>query len=501
MPIPESSFHLYDRKSRIVYLQVLIAVALWMYIIYRAFMLSITQDEAYSYLLAKTDYWKAMPGSANTHWLNTLSMRLFLFLPGPDEPWKLRMLSLLSWPLYAFSVARLSGLFANRWIGMAFFLTMLVNPFLLFFFSLGRGYAAACACISFCLWLASKRFTHGKTGAREWRPVFVWACLAALCNFTALYFLLGLCITFAFILYRQHQLNWVLQKEARPLVHIVIATICFSIASLLFIDLYSGDLEHGGQSDLAGSLFGSLLVKSIHIKLPAVFKTVASLFISGALLISGIYAWYSSWKTKSFDVRHFCICVMLLIGLLNAGFHFFLGIPYLLDRTTLIIFPLLTLCLYLFIELLFKKWAIAMVSALIMMLTGLNFVKSFSLNYFKEWPVQEHSVKAYDFLEQQRPQNVAMDVWQYSVLHNYYRYAYPGRYKFRYTLVNYRQLSDTTGTSLKNFDYLLLSSATIRKENTGPVWNVEMKDSVTGLTLFERRVQRPLPKEINGSPK
>lgn len=48
-----------------VYFRV-IATLLWCYIICQAFSISVTQDEAYSYLLVKTDYWRAMPGSANT---------------------------------------------------------------------------------------------------------------------------------------------------------------------------------------------------------------------------------------------------------------------------------------------------------------------------------------------------------------------------------------------------------------------------------------------------
>ena len=72
-------------KKIVIKVQWLIVTILWIYIFYRAVFISITQDEAYSYFLVKTNYWRAMPGSLNTHWLNTLAMRLFLWLPGADH--------------------------------------------------------------------------------------------------------------------------------------------------------------------------------------------------------------------------------------------------------------------------------------------------------------------------------------------------------------------------------------------------------------------------------
>ena len=467
--------------------QVFIALLIWIYLLYRAFTLSVTQDEAYSYFLAKTDYWKAMPGSANTHWLNTLSMRLFLLLPGEDAPWKLRMLSVLSWPLYAYSVARLSGLLKNRWLSMSCFLVMILNPFLLFFFSLGRGYAAASAFIAFSLWLMSKKIANGGILTRQWQPVFVSACLAVICNFTSLYFLLAICIVYAFFLNREKSFKSLLQRDARPAVHIVTATIVFSAASLLFIDLYSGDLEHGGRSNLPRSLFGSLLANSVYVKLPALLKQAFGISVVVFLTGAGLFSLYKLRAEKKYHATSFFLLTLLMIVLLNWIFHVAAGIPYLLDRTTLIIFPLLTISLFLLMQSILKKMpglVRSTIAVLIIVLTGINFYKSFSLQYFKEWPMQQYSIKAYDWLQQQNARHVAMDVWQYSVMHNYYRHAYPGRYEFVYSMVNYRHLTDTTGRSMINFDYLLLSQPYQKKENILATWFVKIHDPATGITLL-----------------
>src|SRR5688500_7197008 len=85
-----------------------ICLLLWVYIIYRAAAIPITEDEAHSYLLIKTDNWRQMAGTANTHWLNSLVAKIFISLPGADAMWKIRFLSIITWPLYAYGSLKIS---------------------------------------------------------------------------------------------------------------------------------------------------------------------------------------------------------------------------------------------------------------------------------------------------------------------------------------------------------------------------------------------------------
>ena len=170
----------------------LISLLLWLYIIYRAVAVPITEDEAHSYLLIKTDNWKQMAGTANTHWLNSLVAKIFISLPGPDAMWKIRMLSIITWPVYACSIFKISSAFTNKWVGMLFFLFAAANPFLVFYFSLSRGYAAACAFVMLSLWEAFRLMEKRESKPDKWMPVFVYAAIAALANFSAFYFFLSL---------------------------------------------------------------------------------------------------------------------------------------------------------------------------------------------------------------------------------------------------------------------------------------------------------------------
>jgi hypothetical protein len=171
----------------------IISFLIWCYIIYRAFAIPITQDEAHTYLLVKTNNWRQIVGTANTHWLNTIFIRFFLWLPGTDHTWKLRMLSMSAWAIYSFSTIKISLNFKNSWLGVAFFIAAIGNPFLIFYFSLARGYAAACAFIMLALWQVSALLVNKEVRPEKWARKVVLDFLISFscshCKFFCLLFL------------------------------------------------------------------------------------------------------------------------------------------------------------------------------------------------------------------------------------------------------------------------------------------------------------------------
>src|SRR5258706_7543058 len=196
-------------------IQVVIAFLLWCYIIYRALFISITQDEAYTYLLVKTYKWKLALTTTNTHWLNSFFMRLLLYLPGQDHLWKIRMLPVLCWIIYSYSTIRLSTYFKSQWIGFVFFIIAVLNPFLIFYFSLARGYAPACALIMLSLWLSFKNIQSNEIRPQKWFNVFLAASVATLANFSAFYFFLGLISIFLIQLLANKKLALLYHSSAK----------------------------------------------------------------------------------------------------------------------------------------------------------------------------------------------------------------------------------------------------------------------------------------------
>lgn len=130
-----------------------LGVALLSYAALRAWLLSFTWDEAYSYLqfvrrpLTFASLGLAPPFhrmSANNHFLATWLMILCDRLIGPSE-WALRLPSLLALALYLRFAARLGQRIPDPLPRLALFVALTAHPYLLDFFSLARGYGLASA--------------------------------------------------------------------------------------------------------------------------------------------------------------------------------------------------------------------------------------------------------------------------------------------------------------------------------------------------------------------
>ena len=150
----------------------LIAAALLSYAALRAAKLSFTFDEAATYIsYLSSGLFNALDFTdANNHVLYTLLARLFSAIGGSSEL-VLRLPSLFGFALYLlFSWALLSRFFGGL-AALAGFLIVNLNPFVLDFFSVGRGYGLAlgfemAALYFFLVFLDRQRQSRGGTACR-----------------------------------------------------------------------------------------------------------------------------------------------------------------------------------------------------------------------------------------------------------------------------------------------------------------------------------------------
>jgi hypothetical protein len=492
------------RKIRIK-IQIVITLLLWCYILYRAFFISITQDEAHTYLLVKTNNWKQALGTTNTHWLNSFFIKFFLWLPGEDHLWKIRMFSVLSWIIYSFSIIRLSSYFKSQWFGFVFFIVAALNPFLIFYFSLARGYAPACAFIMLSLWLATKCVQANKIEPRKWFYVFLAAAAATLANFATFYLFIGLVCAFLLQLLINKKLNLIFHASARPWM-ILVSGISIITAGALFLIRGLDNLWFPGKSNLVNSLFGSLVQSlsyfdndsavyytSYHnqgatfLLNEEVFKTyqAAGVIIALLLAVAILYSVFLFSRTKRLSLSSLALFSCLAVILFNVFFNLFFKTPYLFSRTTLILYPPLVLGLFTFIDRitlnsLRVRRIISGFLGLLVIFFGYNYYKSFSSDSFSDWPIQTNTKECLDYLQASNAKRIGISEWHYSVFTNYYSKAYPGRYTFSYRVLSEKEQVDSLDTSLPSqFDYLLLvppynDSALLK------AWSIKLSFSESG---------------------
>jgi hypothetical protein len=493
-------------KGRIK-IQVIIAFLLWCYIIYRAFFISITQDEAHTYLLVKTYNWKQALTTTNTHWLNSFFIRIFLWLPGQGYLWKIRMLSILSWLVYSFSTIQLSRYFKSQWIGFNFFVVAILNPFLIFYFSLARGYAPACAFIMLSLCMAAKLIQANEIMPKKWFYVFLVASVATFANFSAFYFFIALMGSFLLQLLINRKLNVIFYSPARQWLALILGTSLLTFFALYLIKSIN-ELYFPGKSNIVNSLFGSLIKSFSYFddslsayykggvayllseEIPEAYQHIG-IVIAILLVVSIVYISNSFFQSKRLTLCSLSLFSCLAIVLFNVFFHIFFKTPYLFGRTTLIFYPSLVLGLFCFIDTIIQNslWfrrTVNILLAFLLIVIGCNFYKSFSLNNFLEWPVQTNTKECLNYLQASNARMVGINGWHYSVFINYYSKAYPGKYRFNYQIISEKAQMDSLKTNLvSKFDYLLLAppyndSALLKG------WSIKMSFPESGAKVLKK---------------
>ena len=490
-------------------IEVSIALLLWCYIIYKAVCIPITQDEVHSYLLVKTNNWRQMVGTANTHWLNSLFMKLFLWLPGIDQPWKLRMLSIFTWCAYSFSSIKLSHQFKSPFLGFCFFIVAVCNPFLIMYFSLARGYAAACAFIMLTMWQAAKLISFEDYKPYKWVLAFLFAAFAVIANFSAFYFFIALTAVYLLKLLQMKDLKAVFCKSALIFILLIMGTAVFAVSSLLIMRRFN-TLYFGGESNVVDSIFGSTVKSFSYFDNPTtqyLSKGVGYLLSKDLslaehwfgwiifLLISlaTAYSFYTFKRRSRFTLSTLAFFVIFFIVIMNIFFHFLFGTPYLLERTVLILYPPLVVGLFIIISDVNKVRinrsglnGVLFLIGFLHVLFVYNFYKSFSILTFKEWPVQTDTKKGLDYLKASNAKKVGMNVWQRDVLINYYLLAYPNQYQFEHETVP--ELSESTYSGIGdclNCDFLFLNPPfdTSLLSND---WKLELYFPTSGSKIFKK---------------
>src|SRR5665213_1523943 len=134
-----------------------IGILLFAYTISRAFLLSFTRDESFTYLeyvrkgiLVLSHY---NTTSANNHLLNTWLMELSSKIFGISE-FSLRLPNVLAHTLFLIYSAKLVAKLNSNLLIIGSFLILNLNPFLLDFFSLARGYGLSIALMMASLYYA-----------------------------------------------------------------------------------------------------------------------------------------------------------------------------------------------------------------------------------------------------------------------------------------------------------------------------------------------------------
>jgi hypothetical protein len=327
-------------------------IILFAYVFIRAYSIPITHDEAFSWNHVATHSvmeiisYNTSPGPAtpNNHILNSLLMKFFGWLFHPSV-FALRLPNLIAYLFFlVFSFLILKRL-KNPILMVAGFWLLNIDPYVLEFFSLARGYGLSNAfCLGTIYFLLE--WKENRTRKNLFFTFFL-AFFSVIANFSLLHFYLGVCIVVAFILIVQqpkdvkgfvNRMKDAFRKLGIPIVAtIFLGFVLFEpLRKILKWHETFGGLK-GFWADTVDGLVSAFCSGQSYTEwLHPLLKIF--ILISMLAIILGII---KSFYKKELSSNAMTICLLLLLPVfIHLLEHFLFGTEFLIARTGQYFVPL-----------------------------------------------------------------------------------------------------------------------------------------------------------------
>lgn len=422
-------------------------------ILWKAAFMGMTIDEASTYLnyVSGRNLFQALftpDDAANNHLLNTLLIK------GSTLVWKseffVRLPNVLAGGLYlccSFWLVR--RYLRSGAVQVAGFALLCLNPYLLDFFSLARGYglglgAMIAACSVFLLFFETQRI-------RYWWLALLGAALAVYANYTWMHFYGALLLTGAALALRGAAPGISL-KQLYPGAVVVTSVLALLIYSPLRRVLGGADLDFGGTTGFRTDTLGSLLVNFLAgrelrwqaFDLRGFLEILVFLCVAFAALQTVRYL-----RRPDPGLRAPVAVSLILFGVLAGHFsqHSAFGLRWMYNRTALLYYPLFAVAAALLLgrsrqsESRFRTAAAWLLTAFLCW----NFAQGFHPVQCREWWTERDTKLMLKDVERLQPEGeIRLGLyWPYLPSFGYYQETqqFP-----RIRNMNWRMDVDTAGT-------------------------------------------------------
>ena len=382
---------------------------LFAYVIWRAYFLSFTHDESLTYsIISENSGWKY---TTNNHFFNTTLIELCQNLFGKSE-FIFRLPNVLAFVLYFIGFFYLMRPVKNICIVILGMAIVLLNPFLLDFFSLARGYG-----LSFAFMMLSMYFllrdSFKNISYRRFLFNFgfsmLWASLSLYSNFGAMNFYIA-CFGIFIAVYLYQYFKKTDISYRKPLRFIILAAIflipLFLGIKRLFLleelnELYHGtnNFHHTIDSFIYGSFYWHQYPHWVFISIKYM---LIFLIPAGATLVILKKDFFGELSIT-----------LLLLSLILLGFfleYFLFHANYPWERTTLFFAPIIGLvAVYMALHINNFNSFIAKTNSLIISVVSFclmaHFLVSANLTYTQTWKYDSHTKEVMKYVKENIPED------------------------------------------------------------------------------------------------
>jgi hypothetical protein len=391
---------------------VFITACLAVFEYFRAYNIGMTCDESYSFTryvdhpYLDIIFYHNIIILPNNHVLNTIGMKFFSSLFG-CHAFVLRLTNLIAFTCYC--------LFFLHWLRkrceavsfFAFFALLFLNPYLLDFFILARGYGLGTCLMMMSLFAADLLRTKTNIRTADYFLPLTLAMLSVWANFAFLNFYLGFIASIEVLIIYQY---FRLQRNFKQLMFPQIPV--FVVSTLLLLLIYqpmhkiiAAHQLYGGMDGFWHDTVQSLILSSFYeTHYPQWVLFLTNSFIAASVFLSLIIIIYSATKGMAIlkDELFHAVCCLLIPALANTAEHWLFNTEFPEDRTGVYYIPLYAFFLIMLLRRLPFKINMA-VSYLLTVLVAINFFLNTSMRYVVEWKYDTNTGKMMNDLKQLLP--------------------------------------------------------------------------------------------------
>lgn len=431
----------YGKASRVVNILIILLICgIFAYILLRAYFLSFTHDESQTFKILIGDH--GVANTANNHWLNTWLMSLFFYLFGAKEI-VLRLPNVLSFLIYGSFGYLLIIRVKPVYFRFAVFCLLFLNPYLIDFFSIARGYglglAFSMAAIGMYI-IRSEKTKSAKEVIITFAGVFLFSLCASFANLSFLNLNIGLILLLILDLFFKNRrvnllFNWKWTAVLSMIFIINIAVLVILIDHLLFLKS-NNELYIGGNDNIIDNTLTLLIHRSIYLAYYG-----ESFWINlrlGVIILFFIILLVQLINKKYSDVSRVTILLVLLL-FASILQHYIFKTLYPTERASVIFLPVFSLLLiyqtldiYDYLKIRsprISQLVISLISILIVTISVFHSRNNISFKYSLDWKDDANTKAAMNLIREEVELNrghsfAISNDWYFEPTINYYRYVY-----------------------------------------------------------------------------
>lgn len=438
--------------------------AVMFYIVVRAVSIVMTHDEAYSFYNAKHFWWIETLCTGNTHWLNFLAMKTSVLF-GLEKTSQLRWFTLLSSGVFLTTVYFWIKSFKDLPTKVFAFSVALLNPFLIDYLSLARGYSTALmfevlSITCYYLALKSNNLPAGKAGRNLSILSLFLAGMAAIANFNFFYFFAAFSLLYFYKYYLKQGFDFLKEKLFYLELIYAFGIAALVIKALQFITTCSNDIGAYGAEDLVTGVFMGYVHTLIYHDgiLSISIIQILAYALCVVVLLAAIYGirFYKKHKNDWYTFASSLLLIMLGLTVFNKWCFDVLYPTY---RTTFMFYPIIAMVLVGFMNAVLTKPKLkAIVTYAVSALLAIHFLTTISLHKSFDYWQQSDTKTCFTYLDSIGAKKVGIAPELFGVYRNYYQLTDKYKFKFDGKSINtaFPNGLDASQKELQQYEYLVL---------------------------------------------